>query len=79
MASIGRGNLKCKQCGKPRPYWSDYCRKHRIAYGQATSAELEQASEIVSRAAKPDTADLITTATGALKLAEDAEAFLREL
>jgi hypothetical protein len=31
MASIGRGNLKCKVkgCSRIRPYWADECKQHR--------------------------------------------------
>jgi hypothetical protein len=33
MASIGRGNLRCKVqgCNRVRPYWADECKGHRKA------------------------------------------------
>lgn len=38
MSSIGYGQQnKCIKCGATRPYWSDYCKTHRIeVYGYAT-------------------------------------------
>lgn len=52
MASIGRGNLKCKErgCGRVRPYWADKCKRHR---------EQESSDESVARN------DVIGTVPGA--------------
>lgn len=31
MSSIGYGKkIRCTICGKPAPYWSDWCAQHRL-------------------------------------------------
>lgn len=52
MASIGRGQLRCKVqgCNRVRPYWADECKRHRepVTAREAYESDLERKDEDIS-------------------------------